>query len=256
MRTILSNLLAAAAIAALSACGNSRPVPEDHLEAKAPSNEAAQRLATAWDGNWITLSGRVVGTGADRFHLDYGSGRVTVEMDDWDWFLEGRALFPGDEVTVTGRIDDDLYEQKKIEASSVYVKTLGSIFYANPQDEEDLAGANIYVPGTPGWVVATGVVSGIEGREFSIGASTGDLQVDTAGMSDNPLDAQGRFQVKAGDRVQVWGRLNMDPRERAEIMAEGMAALKADRTKSQPQGQAPGQAEGQAKGQPQGVPAS
>lgn len=252
MRTIVSNLLAAAAIAALSACGNGREVPENHLEPRTQGNEAAQRLATAWDGNWITLSGRVVGTGAKRFQLDYGSGRLTVEMDDWDWFLEGRALLPGDEVTVTGRIDDDLYEQKKIEASSVYVKTLGSVFYANPQDEEDLAGANVYVPGTPGWVVASGIVSAIEGREFSIGASTGNLRVDTAGMSDNPLDSEGRFQVKAGDRVQVWGRLNMDPKEQAEIMAEGLASLKPDRTKSQ--AQAP--AQNRAEAQPPGTPAS
>ena len=113
-------------------------------------------------------------------------------------------------------------------------------------------------------MVATGIVSGIEGREFSIGASTGDLRVDTAKMSDNPLDAQGRFQVKAGDRVQVWGRLNMDPKEQAEIMAEGLAALKPDRTKSQPQGQPKSQAQGQpqgeaqnqSQGQPQGTPAS
>lgn len=237
MTKTLSHLLAAAAVTALGACGNSRPVPDNALATRAPSNEAKQRLAAAWDGNWITLSGRVVGTGADRFQLDYGSGRVTVEMDDWDWFREGRALIAGDEVTVTGRIDDDLYEQKKIEASSVYVKTLGSVFYANPQDEEDLAGTNIYVPGSPGWVVATGTVSGIEGREFSIGASTGDLRVDTAKLSDNPLDAEGRSRIKAGDRVQVWGRLNMDPKERAEIMAEGIAALKPDRTKSQPQPQ-------------------
>ena len=120
------------------------------------------------------------------------------------------------------------------------MKNLGAIFYANPQDEEDLAGTTVYVPGGPGWVIATGTVSGIEGREFSLGGGGADIRVDTAKMSDNPLDAQGKFQVKAGQRVQVWGRLNVDPKERSEIMAEGIAILTPDRTKSTPQsGSAP-----------------
>ena len=153
----------AAAIAAVEACADGDPAGNVQAAAT-PSRDAAQSVASAWNGSWITLSGRVVGTGPDRFQLDYGSGRITVEMDDWDWFHEGRELLAGDDVTVTGRIDKDLYEQKKIEASSVYVKNLGAIFQANPQDEEDIAGTTVYVPGTPGWAVATGTVKGIEGR--------------------------------------------------------------------------------------------
>ncbi len=224
-------LLLSAAL--VTACGEQQVDANTVVPAASPTGTDAARLASARDGNWITLSGRIVGKGADRFILDYGPGRVTVEMDDWDWFKEGRQLLAGDEVTVTGRIDRDFFEQKKIEASSVYVKSLGTVFYANPQDEEDIVGTTVYVPSIPGWTVATGTVSGIEGREFSVGAVGAEVRVDTAKMADNPLDSEGKFQVKAGDRVQVWGRLDIDPKERNEIMAEGVAVLTPDRTKRQ-----------------------
>lgn len=242
-----------AATAALAACGDGYEVENEEASgtaAAATVETPAQRLADAWNGSWITLSGRVVGKGADRFQLDYGTGRVTVEMDDWDWFSEGNNLLAGDNVTVTGRIDRDFLEQKKIEASSVYVNSLGTVFYANPQDEEDIVGTTVYVPGTPGAVVATGTVRGIEGREFTVGGSDGgEIRVDTAKMSDNPLDAEGKLQVKAGQRVQVWGRLNVDPNERSEIMADGLAVLTADRSKAAGQSKEGGQAkaEGQKK---------
>jgi hypothetical protein len=57
-------------------------------------------------------------------------------MDDWDWYAEGKNLIDGDKVTVYGRIDDDFFETTSIEASSVYVESLGSYFYASAADEE------------------------------------------------------------------------------------------------------------------------
>lgn len=221
-----------------SACGEATTAPNAlaaniAIPASSSTDADAARIAATRDDGWITLSGRVVGKGADRFVLDYGPGRVTVEMDDWDWFKEGRQLLAGDQVTVTGKIDQDFLEQKKIEASSVYVKSLGAVFYANPQDEEDVAGTTVYVPSSPGWTVATGMVSGVEGREFNIGPAGAEVRVDTAKMADNPLDKEGKLQIKPGDRVQVWGRLDIDANERNEIAAEGVATLTPDRTKRQ-----------------------
>ncbi|TFI57528.1 NirD/YgiW/YdeI family stress tolerance protein [Sphingomonas parva] len=233
---ISTQMLAALTLAGvalpLGACSDDASAANEQVSnAAAPT--PGDRLAHAWNGSWITLSGRVVESGPNRFQLDYGNGRVTVEMDDWDWFHEGRELVAGDQVTVTGRIDKDLAEQKTIEASSVYVKNLGSVFYANPHDEEDLVGTTVLVPGQPGWVVATGNVAGIEGREFSLGSGGATVRVDTAKMAENPLDSEGRFQVKPGDRVQVWGNYNAGPREDAEIMADGLAILTPDKTKTQ-----------------------
>lgn len=60
---------------------------------------------------------------------------ITVEMDDWDWYAEGAALSEGDRVTVYGFIDDDFYELRSIEASSVYVDDFNTFFYASGLDE-------------------------------------------------------------------------------------------------------------------------
>ncbi len=54
-------------------------------------------------------------------------------MDDWDDDADAYALLEGDEVTVSGRIDDNLYEIRTIEASRVYVGvpmplTTGEVF--------------------------------------------------------------------------------------------------------------------------------
>lgn len=58
-------------------------------------------------------------------------------MRQWDWCQEGYRLLDGGEVTVYGRVDDDMFESKSIEAGSVYVKDLNTYFHANSTDEED-----------------------------------------------------------------------------------------------------------------------
>lgn len=59
---------------------------------------AAEKLPEAKNNSWISLSGTVVSTTPDAFRLDYGAGVVTVEMDDLDFFPEGRALIRIDPV--------------------------------------------------------------------------------------------------------------------------------------------------------------
>ena len=90
------------------------------------------------DESWISLSGQAVNTRVGVFTLDYGEGTVRVEMDDWDWYDANTDMLEGDKVTVYGRVDDDLFELTKIEASSVYVEDLGTYFYgdASAADEE------------------------------------------------------------------------------------------------------------------------
>ena len=87
------------------------------------------------DSAWVTLSGTVTSVRDDRFRLDYGEGVITVEMDDWDWYDRDRKVLTGDEVTVSGQIDDGLYERRTIEASSVYVESLNTYFHASAADE-------------------------------------------------------------------------------------------------------------------------
>jgi len=90
------------------------------------------------DDSWISISGTVESVRPDEFMLDYGEGVITVEMDDGDRDADAYELVKGDKVTVSGRIDDDLFEVAKIEAASVFVENLGTYFYASSVDEEDV----------------------------------------------------------------------------------------------------------------------
>ena len=186
----------------------------------APGTPKARFVASA-DNTRITLAGTVVSASPDAFILDIGRDDLTVEMDDWDWFKEGRVLKKGDIVVVTGRIDQDLWESKKIEASSVYVKNLGTTFYASGADEEDFPSAMALMnPVTS----ASGIVTAVEGQEFTIGGTTGPVKVDMTKLSVRPA-------LKVGQRVYAWGNLDVDPREKIELMANGVAVLAQDATK-------------------------
>lgn len=91
-----------------------------------PPATAAEDPVTRPDDTWINISGTVESVDRDAFILDYGEGLITVEMDDGDRDADGYKLIKGDKVSVSGIIDDDLYETRTIEASSVYVENIGT----------------------------------------------------------------------------------------------------------------------------------
>lgn len=169
---------------------------------------AAQAPAAKSDGEWISLSGTVESVAGENFVLDYGKNNIMVEMDDYDWYNEN-ALLVGDEVTVTGRIDNDFVMSRRIEASSVYVDSIHTRFYASAADEED------YVPvmadgafvGDTG-ITLTGTVESIAGDEMIVDAAFFDYKVDTGTLHYNPFDAAGLQHVAVGDRVSVSGQFD------------------------------------------------
>lgn len=190
---------------------------------------------TAPDDSWISLKGTVVTADPDSFELDYGEGIVTVEMDDWDWYGDAYGILPGDEVTVYGYVDDDLYETTTIEASSVYVKDMNTYFYASPIDEEDYIEPVVATYYVDTDLQLTGRVTEVSGREFIIDTGARKMQVDTSMMLYNPMDDKGFQKIEKGDRVQVSGDLDADLFERREIMAESIITLREDRTKKKKQ---------------------
>ncbi|HEY9119237.1 MAG TPA: NirD/YgiW/YdeI family stress tolerance protein [Marinobacter sp.] len=179
------------------------------------------------DGSWITLSGTVTSTAADTFTLDYGRGLVTVEMDDWDWFEEEGKVLSGDKVTVYGEVDDDTFENTKIEASSVYVENLGTYFFASARDEENFNALDVAptVPIDVGDLIVTGTVESVDGREFTIDSAQQAMKVDTTLMPYNPLDDEGYQKISEGDLVTITGNLDDDTFEKQELMAESVVTL-------------------------------
>ena len=65
---------------------------------------------TMADKTWITISGTVDSIRRDNFTLDYGDGAVVVEMVDGDRDADAYKRMPGDELTVSGRIDDESFD--------------------------------------------------------------------------------------------------------------------------------------------------
>ena len=142
------------------------------------------------DNSWISINGEVTSVTADAFELDYGDGQITVEMDDGDRDADGYKLMMGDEVRVSGMIDDDFYDLTTIEASSVYVKNIDTYFYASAMDEEDI-GYSIISPSVTDTVVQGTITSvDVNGEQFT-------------------LDS-GFQQLDVGDRVSVQGSIDHD----------------------------------------------
>lgn len=180
------------------------------------------------DDSWITISGSVESVQADRFTLDYGDGAIIVEMDDGDRDADAYKLLAGDKVTVTGRIDSDFFELTTIEAGSVYVENLGTTFFASSMDEESwsLAESSLLQPIPPSRTVVSGSVWKVNEDDFLI--NTGDelLRVDVSGMPYDPLDDEGYLKIDAGDRVKVFGTIDVNLFEGHELDADTIIELR------------------------------
>lgn len=233
-REVISSI-GAAGLILVGACDPGRDETEATAEApKAadPARTDAARVANSKDGNWITLSGEIVSTATDSFLLDYGRGNVTVEMDDWDWYKEGQLLKSGHRVVVLGRVDKQLLVNKTIEASSVFVQNLNTYFYASGSDEERVGAKPPLAPSSLFTADYTGVISALEGREFTMATAGGPIRVDTSSLRENPLDQEGFQRLKSGDRVYVWGDLDLEKAEGTELNAKGVISLSRDKSKT------------------------
>lgn len=165
---------------------------------------AAQTPMTKADGEWVLVTGDIAQISPQGFHIATGNGVLPVEMDGY-LSTSTQGLRAGDWVTVSGRIDDGMWERRSIEAASVYSSRLRERFRANPTDEEgDYMGfALIDVPDQGDWVGVTGRVVSIAPaqNEMIVDVGTYNIQVDTT--------PTGRaVMATPGDRVSVYGRLD------------------------------------------------
>ena len=101
------------------------------------------------DDSWVTLSGTItkVDDEGEEFTLDYGSGSIRVEVEDWSWGDRPDRIRQGDRVTVNGRVDDDLFQSKEIDAESVYDEGRGAFYYRS--DFGNAKGPRVSYSGAP-----------------------------------------------------------------------------------------------------------
>lgn len=204
--------------------------------AAANATAAEKPLKDEPDASWISLTGEVTETYDSGFRMDYGEGVVTVEMDDWDWVEEGQALLSGDDVTVYGRVDNNLYAKRTIEADSVYVEGLDTYFQANDLDEEEFTPLAVTAPidldDDFSYLTIDGTAKRVNGREVVVDTGATDLQVDTSTLNYNPMDDTGYQKVGKGDRIAVTGRLEDDFFDDLELEATALVTLAEDSGKS------------------------
>lgn len=161
------------------------------------------------DESFITVSGEIESVSPDTFTLNYGEGTIIVEMDDGDRDADAYKLISGDEVTVTGRIDDDFYETTTIEASSVYVENLDTYFFASSMDEESYPVA-WSLPLEDSMTSIYGQVTSVGGDDFTMDTDSGEVTIEVDEMVRNPLDDIGYLQIEQGDVLSVSGHIDID----------------------------------------------
>lgn len=193
--------------------------------ARGAEGAATSPVETAPDRAWISVTGKVTDANESVFMLDYGEGKVAVEMDDFEFYPEGRLLMEDDEVVVSGRIDDDLFEARTIEASTVFVEDLGTHFYANSADEESMAVWNVSLPLTMGQAEVTGTITGIDDRELLVDIGSNTVRVDTAALGYDPTDDEGYLKLDIGDRIKVAGDVTNPLFAKGHLVADWVVEL-------------------------------
>ncbi len=194
---------------------------------------AGAKVSDKMNGESITISGKVSEVRANTFKLKTADRDILVEMDDHSsWIADGFKLRDGDEVVVYGRVDQDLFEKKKIEAGTVYVKNINTTFYANSADEEDRA----YTPTNYSYfsglkegafVDIKGKITKVSGREFTIDTGLRNVKVDTNSLLYNPLDKKGFTRLEPGDQVRVTGNVQNEYFDDKEVSAATVIELPA-----------------------------
>ena len=170
------------------------------------------------DGDWVSIAGRVVSVTGSRFVLDHRTGTVTVELDDWDpAYREAAMLRPGDQVVVTGTIDDNLYLSKRIEADSVFINNVDTLVTASGADEENARRPG-YRPPADAYVDLVGEVVETGEDAFLLSAGGKNIRVDARAL-------ERRGEIEEGQRLYLWGDMRFDPAA-PTLAAKGMMLVK------------------------------
>jgi uncharacterized protein YdeI (BOF family) len=176
---------------------------------------------------WVSVTGEVVSVHPDLFVLDYGEGEISVAMDKWQTYGDTWPLLDGDKVTVYGEVDAGLYQDDRIEASSLHVEGLNTLFYASAADEKSLGHWVLDTTLEVGDLTYIGTVATVSPMtdSFTIDTDGQALTVFTAQLPYDPLDDEGFQRIEPGDRVSVEGDVSADFFGEADLFADSIVTL-------------------------------
>lgn len=222
MTNIKKYMYSTALVAALSI---SPAMADHHNEEMGMAEATTEKLNVMNDGSNIAMTGQVGEIRNDEFDLHYGyddntNRMITVELDKFGWTgNETRYLSAGENVTVYGFIDDDLFEGREVEA---YQILLNDSFVTYSYDTSDLSlpRSSYSSPEDGSYVTASGIVTDVDGEEFTVSDGTNTIRVEANDLGYDPFDNDGFQKIENGDRVYVYGELDKDFFESNEIDAE------------------------------------
>lgn len=158
------------------------------------------------EGASITMQGTVSDVDDGDFTLRTRHGMVEVDGDDIFDDDNAFQLANGDQVTVSGTVDDDLFESREIDARSVHVDKV-DVTFTTQNDPVDGYTQNTNRSAEHGGELSGRVLS-IGDGEFSIASGGGTVTVDVDELANNPLDDEGFPILEVGDRVRVSGEMD------------------------------------------------
>lgn len=216
LRTPAFHVLMLASIAAivLPVCARAQP-GTDH-----------QEIMSAAEGERLTVKGKVTAVDDERFTVDYGRGNIVVEMDDFDRYEKPVAA--GDVVIVSGNMDKEFFEARKIKASTVRVDSSNKQFHASAADEARWPQLEVLHDDVADdeWLSLTGVVARIDGDRMTLNAGLREYAVDVSRLGYDPFNREGTARIETGERVIVFGEMDdADLFEGREIEASSITEL-------------------------------
>lgn len=224
-------MVAGAAYATSEMSTDSRPTASADATASTTPSASATNPAPAQmeDGNLVSLTGTVAEIRGDEFDLNYGGNQmVTVELDNFGFSGdETEYLTQGENVTVTGVVDDDLFEGREIEATNVSLNDSYVLYYydtPNYNTMDNNSNSSAMEDGT--YATMTGTVQNIDGMVAMVKGATMSMNVDFSDLGYNPFDDEGMQKIEKGDRVYVTGEIDSDFFSDKELMASSVIELR------------------------------
>ncbi|NMH60272.1 NirD/YgiW/YdeI family stress tolerance protein [Alteromonas ponticola] len=175
------------------------------LAATTNSSASANELAAFDDDTWITVNGEIENIHTDSFVVKTGDNRITVEFDDGDNDADALAFEAGEKVTVSGKVDKDVFSDTALDASSVFVHDHNTTYVSNPDDRVvyDRYIATAVVPENFDDITMIGTVAKVDDDTFELSAADATVKVDVSELSGEPLEESGFLNIETGDRVKV-----------------------------------------------------
>lgn len=186
---------------------------------------------------WIGVNGTVTDPKPKKFMLDYGKGKLTVEMDGWKWYTQNYKKMTGDKVTVYGRLNETFIQGKVIDATSVYDKKMGKYFFGRSKREAmeyRYLGDPVFdywskgEPTGVGGVTIQGTVTSVNGKTFTIDTGKKKLTIDTSSMPNDPLDKHGYQAITKGDYLSVTGNISEAFMNKGELVADHIVVFQKE----------------------------